>query len=77
MNTKELKSTIHESIENIDDKNFLLAINRILARKYYNRISPKLTKDQIKKIEQAKKQIENKQYLTNEEADRIIDKWLK
>ncbi|HLG28602.1 MAG TPA: hypothetical protein VI387_00205 [Candidatus Brocadiales bacterium] len=76
MKTKEIKSLLHESIENIDDEDFLLAMKQILERKYASSEEPKLAKWQIKRIEEAKKQIKKGTYLTNEQADKLVDKWL-
>lgn len=76
MKTKEIKSLLHESIENIDDEDFLLAIKQILEKKYIPTEEPELAEWQIKRIEKAKKQIKKGKYLTSEEADKIVDKWL-
>jgi hypothetical protein len=34
MSTQEIKELLHESIENIDDAEFLLAVKGIIDRKY-------------------------------------------
>lgn len=76
MKTQEIKSLLHESIENIDDEDFLLAIKQILEKKYVPTEEPKLAKWQVKRIEAAKKQIKKGKYLTNEQVDKLVDKWL-
>lgn len=76
MKTQKIKNLLHESIENINDEDFLLAVRQILERKYVLTEEPKLAKWQIKRIEEAKKQIKKGKYLTNEQADKIVDKWL-
>lgn len=76
MKVQEIKSLLHESIENINDEDFLLAIRQLLERKYVPSEEPKLAEWQIKRIEEAKKQIKKGNYLTNEQADKIVDKWL-
>ena len=75
-NTKDLKSLLHESIENIDDEAFLNAIKNILDRKYEPKEKIVLTPEQEKRIEAAKKSISEGNYLTNEEADKLVAKWL-
>ncbi len=74
--TKELKSLLHESIENINDEAFLQTIKQVLDHKYQPEKDITLTPYQEKRIDQAKKNLEEGNYLTNEQADQIIAKWL-
>ena len=53
-NTKELKSLLHESIENIDDEAFLKAIKNIMDHKYQHQEKIALNPEQEKRIEKAK-----------------------
>ena len=76
MNTAELKSILHESIENIDDESILLAIQELAERKYTPETQPRLTPAQIARIEESRRQIAAGEFLTNEQADAIVDKWL-
>lgn len=76
MDTAELKSMIHESVENIADQKFLLLIKELADRKYQALSSPNLTKSQISRIDDSKNQIADGKYLENDEADKIADKWL-
>ena len=74
-NTKELKKLLHESIENIDDEAFLQTIKEILDRKYEpGEVS--LSPLQEKRMDEAKKSIEQERALTNEQADQLVAKWL-
>lgn len=75
-NTKELKSLLHESIENIDDEGFLQTIKNILDRKYEPKEESTLTPNQEKRINQAKQSIEQGKFLTNDQADQLVAKWL-
>ncbi len=75
-NTKELKNLLHESIENIDDEAFLKAIKNILDHKYEPQEEIALTPEQEKRIEQAKESIKQGNYLTNDQADKLVTKWL-
>jgi predicted transcriptional regulator len=76
MNTADLKSILHESIENIDDEGILLAIKELAERKYTPETQPRLTAAQIARIEESRRQIAAGEFLTNEQADAIVDKWL-
>jgi len=77
MSNKELKNLLHEGIENIDDKDFLVAVKHLLERKYAISAQPKLTKSQVKRIEEAKKQIQKGEYISEKEADNLVEEWLK
>lgn len=73
--TKELKSLLHESIENIDDEAFLQTVKHILDHKYQPQ-EVTLSPDQENRIKKAKKSINQGDYLTNEQADQMVAKWL-
>ncbi len=77
MNTVEIKTLIHEGIENIDDRDLLLSIKDLVDEKYVSMDIKKLSPWQIQRIDSAKKQIEQGNYLTNAEADKVVDEWLK
>jgi len=74
-NAKELKKLLHESIENIDDEAFLQTVKEILEQKYEPE-EVTLTPYQEKRLEEAKKSIEQGDALTNEQADQLVAKWL-
>jgi predicted transcriptional regulator len=76
MEIQELKNQLHESIENISDLDFLQAVKQIFIREYEISSDPKLSEWQIKRIKSAKKQIKQGNFLTNEQANNVIDKWL-
>jgi len=76
MSTQEIKQLLHESIENIDDGEFLLTVKQIIERKYKPGSPPILTKWQLKRIEASKEQIKNGQTLSNNQADILVEKWL-
>ena len=77
MKNQNIKTLLHESIENIDDEDFLIAVKDIIDRKYSTSIEPKLSDNQVERIEESKEQIRSGQYLSNEQADSLVDKWLK
>jgi hypothetical protein len=74
--TKELKSLLHESIENIDDEELLRTVKEMLDYKYHSVSEPELTEYQVKRIEQAKESIRKGETLTNNQADKLVEKWL-
>ena len=76
MTGKNLKTLLHESIENINDDAFLTAVKQILDRKYTPSAQPKLSKEQIQRIDESKEQIRKGNFLTNAQADKLVDKWL-
>jgi hypothetical protein len=71
-----VRAALHESIENIDDMELLATIGEITRRKYTPGLVPKLSAMQVGRIDEAKNQISRGECLTNEEADRLMDKWL-
>ncbi len=76
MKGQNIKALLHESIENINDEDFLIAIKQILDRKYTPSDTPKLTKAQTVRIDESKEQILKGNFLTNAQADKLVDKWL-
>lgn len=74
--TKDLKSLLHESIENIDDEAFLQTVKNILDHKYQPQ-EVTLSPSQENRIKKAKQSIDQGDYLTNEQADQMVAKWLK
>jgi hypothetical protein len=74
--TKELKSLLHESIENIDDESFLQTVKHILDHKYQPKEEITLSSFQEKRIDEARKSIDQGDYLTNDQADQMVSKWL-
>ena len=77
MKPNNIKTLLHESIENINDDDFLIAVKQILDRKYTPSEQPKLSKAQILRIKESKEQIKQGKFLTNEQADKLVDRWLK
>ncbi|PKL33029.1 MAG: hypothetical protein CVV45_09720 [Spirochaetae bacterium HGW-Spirochaetae-10] len=76
MEMTEIKTMLHESIENIDDPAILLAMQEIAGRKYTPQDPPHLSPNQILRIEESTQQIREGLYVTNEEADALVDEWL-
>ncbi|MCH7658058.1 MAG: hypothetical protein IIB05_07040 [Bacteroidetes bacterium] len=76
MSIDEIKIRLHEGIENIDDNEFLMTIKELIEHKYQSTGSPKLTGWQLKRIKESEEQIKNGEFLTDEQVDKVIDKWL-
>jgi predicted transcriptional regulator len=76
MSTEEIKNQLYEGIENIDDNEFLMTIKELIDQKYSTSSIPKLSDWQIQMIKESEKQIENGEFLTNDEVEKLIDKWL-
>jgi hypothetical protein len=74
--TKELKTLLHESIENIDDIELLHTVKTILDHKYQSVAEPQLTEYQVNRIEKAKISISKGETLPNQQADKLVDRWL-
>lgn len=76
MSTNEIKQHLFEGIENIDDNEFLSAIKDLIDHKYSQFKAPKLSKVQLLRIQESELQIENGDFLTNDQVNKFIDKWL-
>ena len=76
MTTIELKDILFHKITTIDDKSFLEAIKTIIDTKSET-IIYKLTPEQKERIKSSQEQIARGEYLTNEQVESEIDRWLK
>jgi predicted transcriptional regulator len=76
MKTAELKEILIHRIAGINDKSFLSAINTIVEAKSDSTVY-KTTPEQKQRIQEAREQIANGVFLTNEEVEKDIDKWIK
>ena len=76
MSTQELKLILHESIENINDTDFLIAVKQIIDRKYKSNESLVISEWQLKRIEESQQQIQNGKSFSNHQADLLVEKWL-
>ena len=76
MTTIELKDVLFHKIAAIDDRSFLSAIKTIIDTKSET-IIYKLTPEQRNRIKKSQDQIARGEFLTNEQVEKGIDKWLK
>jgi len=77
MSVAELKKSIIESLNFIDDAFLLKQINEVLTSSASNESKVYFTNEQINLIEEAEADIKNGDVLTDEEANNEIDEWLK
>lgn len=77
MSTIELRKKLIEKIKKTDNGNLLEEVYRLLDIETGNIEKYKLNSLQIKKISAAREQIKNGQLLTDNEANKEINEWLK
>lgn len=71
MSIKELKESIHQKIEAINDEEFLLAVDNILKQERTYIIPEDWKSD----IQEAKEEYKNGQYLSEEEFKKKMTQW--
>ena len=73
MTLAELKKSIHEKIDNLDDPDYLGMLNRVIGYK------DKISEEHLTGIKQEKKEIRDVNFLTitTKELERLYEKWLK
>ncbi len=77
MTNQEIRSVLHEGIENIEDEKFLEAIKIIIESKFKSR-SPLIISEKRKKIlDEGISQIKKGEYYSDEEEKKITNEWLK
>jgi len=76
MSTIELKKRLIDKIQKTDNENLLGEAFRLLEMESEDIEIYKLNDGQKKAIEEARKQIKNGQFLTDEQASKEIDEWL-
>ncbi len=73
MSTLELRKRLIEKIQKTDDDNLLKEAYRLLELDAEDIEIYKLSDDQKQIVNEAKHQIQNGKYLTNDQADKEID----
>ena len=77
MSTLELKKRLIDKIQNTQDNRILEEAYRLLELEMEDIEIYKLNEDQKKAISEARQQIKNGQFLTEELANKEINEWLK
>lgn len=76
MSTAELRKKLIEKINITENEDLLEEVYRLLEIESEDIEIYKLTDDQMLAIEEARNQIKNGQFLSDEEADKEINEWL-
>ncbi|MCF1750213.1 hypothetical protein [Mariniradius sediminis] len=76
MSTLELKIRLIEKIDKIEDENLLKEVIRLLELSAGTEDMYNLDLDQKAVIAEARNQIKNGQFLTEDKANQEIDEWL-
>ena len=77
MSLEEVKASLHEGIENIDDVDFLEALRETVSLKYIPSDPIVLTEAQRKALDHAHEQFKRGEFLTEEQSNESIERWLK
>jgi hypothetical protein len=73
----EIKSVIHQDIDNISNPEHLEALRIFIETHILHHDEPELNKERIERLKISRQQAKDGRILTNEEADNEIDEWLK
>lgn len=76
MSSAELKKGLIDKIQETDNKNLLEEAFRLLQMESEDIEVYKLSEDQKNAVNEARQQIRNGQFLTDDEANKDIDEWL-
>jgi len=76
MSSAELKKRLIDKIQETDNKNLLEEAFRLLQMESEDFEVYKLSEDQKNAVNEARQQIKNGQFLTDDEANKDIDEWL-
>lgn len=77
MSTIELRKRLIDKIQKTDNENLLEEAYRLLELETQDIELYKLTDEQRKAVNEARQQIKDGQFLTDEQANNEIDEWLK
>ncbi|HTJ48419.1 MAG TPA: hypothetical protein VL443_03115 [Cyclobacteriaceae bacterium] len=76
MSTVKLRKRLIEKIQKTENENLLLEAYRLLELENEDLEVYKLSDEQINVVNEARQQIKNGQYLTDDQANKDIDEWL-
>ncbi|HAX48270.1 MAG TPA: hypothetical protein PK605_12730 [Ignavibacteria bacterium] len=76
MTTAELKESLFKDIHRIDDEKQLEFLKLFIENKFLRNKEPKLTEEQKQRLEISLKEAEQGLFITNDELNAEIDKWL-
>ena len=76
MTTQDLKQKVIDKVNELEDESLLLDLMRLIDDNSTNDEIYSLSSNHKAAIKKAIIQIENGEYLTNEQSNKEIDKWL-
>lgn len=76
MTTAELKESLFDDIQRIDDEKQLEFLKLFIENKFLRNKEPKLSEEQCRRLENSLKEAEQGLFITNDELNAEIDKWL-
>jgi hypothetical protein len=76
MTTQDLKHKVIDKVNELEDENLLLDLMKLIDDNSIDNDIYQLSSNHKNAIDIAIKQIENGDYLTNEQSNKDIDKWL-
>lgn len=76
MSTVELKKRLIDTIQKTENKNLLEEAFRLLERETGDIEIYKLSDEQKSVVNEAREELNNGKFLTNDQADNEIDEWL-
>jgi hypothetical protein len=76
MSTVELRKRLIDKIQKIDDENLLEEAYRLLEGETEDIEIYKLSDEQRNVVNEARQQIKNGKFLTDDQANKEIDEWL-
>jgi hypothetical protein len=76
MSTAELKSKLIDEIKGSDNEDLLLEMYRLIQIENGDVSIYPLTEDQISMVRESQAEVKAGKFLTDEEANKDIDKWL-
>ncbi|HET7115367.1 MAG TPA: hypothetical protein VFI29_02690 [Hanamia sp.] len=77
MSTIELRNKVIDKIRKIENEDLLNEVNRLIEIETSDIEVYKFSSEQKAAIEEAENQIKNGEFLTDEEATKDIEEWLK
>jgi len=77
MSTIELRNRVIDKIRKIENEDLLNEVNRLIEIETSDIEVYKFSNEQKTAIEEAENQIKNGEFLTDEEATKDIEEWLK
>lgn len=77
MSTSELKKLLIDKIQETDNKNLLEEAFRLLHMESEDIELYRLSEDQKNAVNEARQQIKNGQFLTDDESNKDINEWLR